>query len=92
MKRVLRVFKHKGEEYENILERRTDGIFILKDFNGHVPFSPFYYCVGDLGFIDINKIEASIYQPMLNYLISQSEDGAHYWADNKHAILGYITN
>ena len=92
MKKVLRAFKHKGEEYEIVLERRKDGIFILKDFNGQVPFSPLYYCVSDLGFIDIDKIDASIHQPILNYLISQSEDGARYWADNKRSILGYIHN
>jgi hypothetical protein len=44
MKKLLKAFKHKGEEYE------------------------------------------------LDYLISQVENGARYWADNKHLFLGYVPN
>lgn len=92
MKKLVKKFKHKGEKYEIMLVKRSDGIYFLKDFNGEIPFSPFYYCVSDLGFIDIDEIDARLDQPMLKHLISQSEDGARFWADNKHKILGYMPN
>ena len=92
MRYLLKEFKHKGEKYEIMLEKRPDGMCFLKDFNEGVPFSPFYHCVSDLGFIDINEADLNLDQPMLNYLIAQSEDGTRYWADNKHLILEAMYN
>jgi len=92
IKKVLKIFKHKGEEYEIVLEKRPDGIYIVKDFNSDSPFSPFFHCVPDLGFIDIDEINVGRDQPILQHLISQSEEGARYWADNKQLILGSLLN
>jgi hypothetical protein len=92
MKKLLKEFEHNGEKYEIMLVKRPDGMYFLKDFNGEAPFSPFYYCVSDLGFIDIDEIDARLDQPMLKYLIAQSEDGARYWADHKDKILEFMPN
>ena len=92
MKKLLKVFEYKGEKYEIVLVKRPDGIFFLKDFNGGIPFSPFYYCIHDLGYINISEIEIKFEQPVLDYLMSQSEEGTRYWADNKTNILGYMSN
>jgi len=92
MEKHLKTFKHKGEEYEIMLVKRPDGIYFLKDFYGGTPFSPFYYCIHDLGFIDIKKIDTRLDQPVLKHLISQSEDGVRFWADNKHKILEFMSN
>jgi len=90
MKKLLKSFQHKGKEYEIVLEKRLDGMLILKDFNGGIPFSPFFHCVSDFGFIDI--IETRLDEPILKRLILQSEEDARYWADNKRAILGALSN
>lgn len=87
MEKFLKAFVHKGEKYEIILIKRLDGTFFLKDFKGGIPFSPFYYCISDLGFIDINEIEAHHEQSVLQFLIAQAEEGARHWADNKCVIL-----
>ncbi len=92
MKKLVKKFNYKGEKYEIMLIKRSDGIYFLKDFNGKMPFSPFYHCVPDVGFIDINEIDARLEQPMLKYLIAQSENGVRFWADNKKELLGYTPN
>jgi hypothetical protein len=90
MERFLKVFEHRGEKYEIMLVKRLDGTYFLKDFKGGIPFSPFYYCISDLGFIDISIIEDHQEQSVLNFLISQAEEGARHWANNKQQILAQV--
>jgi len=87
MEKFLKAFLHKGEKYEIILVKRMDGTYFLKDFKGGLPFSPFYYCISDFGFIGISEIEDQDDQSVLNFLIAQAEAGARHWADNKNLIL-----
>lgn len=87
MEKFLKAFEHNGEKYEIILIRRLDGTYFLKDFRKGMPFSPFYYCISDLGFIDVNEIETHHRQSVLDFLIAQAENGARHWADNKNLIL-----
>ena len=87
MEKFLKTYEYKGERYEIILIRRLDGTYFLKDFKGGMPFSPFFYCISDLGFIDIGEVVAQDDHSVLNFLIMQAENGARHWADNKEMIL-----
>lgn len=87
MERLLKVFEYNGEKYEIMLVERLEGTYFLKDFKKGVPFSPFYYCVNNLGFIDISDIEVEQDHPVMNFLISQSEQGVRHWADYKDLFL-----
>ena len=90
MERFLKAFEYQGEEYEIMLVRRLDGTYFLKDFKGGIPFSPFYYCVSDLGFMGGSFKEDPQEESVLNFLIAQAEDGARHWADNKSYILSQV--
>ena len=92
MERFLKAFEYKSEKYEIMLIKRLDGTYFLKDFKGGMPFSPFYYCISDLGFIDTSELETQHEQSVLNFFIAQAEDGARHWADNKYLILGELIN
>jgi len=90
MERFLRAFEYQGEKYEIMLVRRLDGTYFLKDFKGGLPFSPFYYCVSDLGFLGSSISEDQQEESVLTFLILQAEDGARHWADNKSSILAQV--
>jgi len=92
MERFLSAFEYKGESYEIILTKRLDGTYFLKDFKSGIPFSPFYYCINDLGFFDVNIKEELDRPSVLHFLIKQAENGARHWADHKYSYWQECVN
>lgn len=79
--RSLKPFEYKGEKYEIRLIKRLDGTWFLKDFKNGSPFSPYYYGVQED--MDVARGEAQVGMPLIDYLVSQVEDGVRFWAENK---------
>ncbi len=90
MEKLLKVMEYRGEKYEIRMVESLGGTYFLKDFRNGIPFSPYYYCVADLGFVDTDDVDDLNENPMLRFLLAQAEQGARHWADNKQSMLAMV--
>jgi hypothetical protein len=84
MSKILKKLEYNGIQYEIRLITRGDGTWFLKDFKQGSPFSPYYYGIHEG--VDVSRVEAMLGMPLLDYLISQAEDGVRFWVENKDKL------
>ena len=84
MPNILKTFEYKGVTYEIRAIQRGDDSWFLKSFKDGSPFNPYYYNIQ--GKIDFQRLKAMLKTPILNYFLSQVEDGVRFFADNANKI------